>query len=202
MKSDGHPNINRESGNLIFLSADRDVIAFDEDADIDVADILRRFRRYLKNATNQNGKNGSIQSFVADVGSIVGSRLSTEFSRQDYVGLEDYLSRKTAYRNAQTDRGYSGETSYRRGDQRATGAFSKRTENRLRSLNFQYRYAEQARIALEETASNSGKIQQGEPVKRDIAVPRKVNGKKTMRRARTFFESESHNERRFVHTRG
>lgn len=55
---------------------------------------------------------------------------------------------------------------------------------------------------MDELARNSGKLPQGVRVKRDIAVPRKVNGKKTMLWARTFFESESHNERRFVHTRG
>ncbi len=42
---------------------------------------------------------------------------------------------------------------------------------------------------MDELARNSGRIPQGERVKRDIAVPRKVNGEKTMRWARTFFES-------------
>ena len=42
---------------------------------------------------------------------------------------------------------------------------------------------------MDEMARNSGRIPQGERVKRDIAVPRKVYGKKTMQFVRTFFES-------------
>ncbi|MBR5782676.1 MAG: hypothetical protein IKY33_00450, partial [Clostridia bacterium] len=42
---------------------------------------------------------------------------------------------------------------------------------------------------MDEVARNSGRLPQGERARRDIAVPRKVSGKKTMRWARTFFES-------------
>ncbi len=47
----------------------------------------------------------------------------------------------------------------------------------------------EATARMDEMARNHGRIAQGERVKRDIAVPRKINGKKTMRWARTFFES-------------
>ncbi|MBR5782917.1 MAG: hypothetical protein IKY33_01680 [Clostridia bacterium] len=42
---------------------------------------------------------------------------------------------------------------------------------------------------MDAQARESGRLPQGERARRDIAVPRKVNGKKTMRWARTFFES-------------
>ena len=43
---------------------------------------------------------------------------------------------------------------------------------------------------MDEVARNSGKLPRGERISRDIAVPRKVGGKKTMRWVRTFFESD------------
>ena len=135
------------------------VIAFDEDADVDSADFLRHLRRYLKNATNKSGKNGSIQGVITYVETIAGPGLSSEFSRRDHVGFGDNLSRKTTYGNSQENWGYSGTVSYRGGDHRAAGAFSKRTENGLRSLNAQYIYAEKestAREALEKTARIKG----------------------------------------------